>query len=147
MKAFGYVRTSSAANVGTGEDPGTRQLLAIEAYAAADGIELAREFYDAAVKGAEPITARRGFAEMLTACTDSGVCTILLESANRFARDLIIQETGCAYLRARGIALIAVDDPGAFTAGTANRSRGRWSNDQGIAQRKFFTACDCSAID
>jgi hypothetical protein len=32
---------------------------------------------------------------------------VLVESANRFARDLIIQETGYAYLRDLGVTLIA----------------------------------------
>jgi DNA invertase Pin-like site-specific DNA recombinase len=41
-----------------------------------------------------------------------------VETANRFARDLIVQETGHALLKAQGFALIAADDPDAFTVDT-----------------------------
>jgi DNA invertase Pin-like site-specific DNA recombinase len=49
-KAFGYMRTSSAANVGEDKDSETRQRLAIQGYADANGIEIAGWFYDAKVK-------------------------------------------------------------------------------------------------
>jgi DNA invertase Pin-like site-specific DNA recombinase len=40
--------------------------------------------------------------------------TIVVETASRFARDLIVQETGYAMLKERGIELIAADKPDAF---------------------------------
>jgi DNA invertase Pin-like site-specific DNA recombinase len=43
---------------------------------------------------------------------------ILVESANRFARDLIVQETGYRMLRERGIDLIPVDSPQHFAEST-----------------------------
>jgi len=43
---------------------------------------------------------------------------ILVEAASRFARDLMVQETGHAMLARASITLIAVDDPDAFTADT-----------------------------
>jgi DNA invertase Pin-like site-specific DNA recombinase len=46
------------------------------------------------------------------------VKTILVETANRFARDLIVQETGFRRLRELGVELIAVDAPGAFLEDT-----------------------------
>jgi len=49
----------------------------------------------------------------LTPCGRS-VRTIIVETANRFARDLITQETGWRFLRDAGIALIAADSPDAF---------------------------------
>lgn len=55
---------------------------------------------------------------MLAAIAGNGVRTIIVETANRFGRDLIIQETGYAYLRDLGISLIAVDDPDPFTSDT-----------------------------
>ena len=39
-----------------------------------------------------------------------------MENTSRFARDLIVQETGVAMLKGAGFTLIAVDDPDAFTA-------------------------------
>jgi len=46
------------------------------------------------------------------------VRTIIVENASRFARDLIVQETGHALLKGQGFALIAAGDPDAFTADT-----------------------------
>jgi DNA invertase Pin-like site-specific DNA recombinase len=44
----------------------------------------------------------------------AGARTIIVETANRFARDLMVQEVGFAKLRERGIELIAADSPNAF---------------------------------
>ena len=63
-----------------------------------------------------PLGDRPGFTALLAAAAGAG--TILVESASRFARDLIVQETGHALLKAQGLALVAVDDPDAFTADT-----------------------------
>ena len=117
-RAVAYLRTSSAANLGADKDSARRQREAVQAYAAAHGLELVGEFHDAAISGADPISARPGFARMLAAATAAGAGTILVESASRFARDLIVQETGFALLKAQGLALVAVDDPHAFTADT-----------------------------
>jgi hypothetical protein len=46
--------------------------------------------------------------------TGNGVRTIIVETANRFARDLIVQETGWKRLHADGITLIAADAPEQF---------------------------------
>ena len=40
VRAFAYLRTSSAANIGEDKDSGRRQLQAIEAYAKRAGVEL-----------------------------------------------------------------------------------------------------------
>ena len=40
--------------------------------------------------------------------------TVIVETASRFARDLIVQETGWRLLHDAGIALIAADSPGGF---------------------------------
>ena len=116
--AVAYYRTSSASNVGQDKDSLTRQQAAVAAYATARGLEIVREFYDAAVSGADRIDAREGFAEMVGYMQGNGARIILVENASRFARDLIVQETGYAWLKAQGFTLIAVDDPDAFTADT-----------------------------
>jgi DNA invertase Pin-like site-specific DNA recombinase len=117
-RAVAYYRTSSAANLGEGKDSLRRQQEAVRAHAAAQGLELVGEFHDAAVSGADHLGDRPGFTALLAAATAAGAGTILVESASRFARDLIVQETGVAMLRAQGLALVAVDDPDAFTADT-----------------------------
>jgi Resolvase, N terminal domain len=44
----------------------------------------------------------------------NGVRTIIVETANRFARDLMVQGVGFAMLRDLGITLIAADSPSSF---------------------------------
>src|SRR6476659_8735429 len=114
VSAIAYLRKSSAANVGADKDSEKRQRLAIQAYAQRAGYELVGEFYDPAVSGADPIETRPGFAAMLERIESNGVRTIIVETANRFARDLMVQEVGYARLRERGIDLIAADSPNAF---------------------------------
>ncbi len=96
------------------KDSGRRQVQAIEAYAKRAGVELVGTFNDEAVKGSDPIDTRPGFAAMLEALEANGTKTIVVETANRFARDLMVQEVGYAMLRARGIDLIAADSPTSF---------------------------------
>lgn len=113
-KAFAYYRTSSATNVGEDKDSYARQKSAVETYACANEIAIAGEFYDKAVKGVDAIADRPAFQAMLQAIAANGVRAILVETANRFARDLIIQETGWKFLNSQGVKLIAVDSPKAF---------------------------------
>lgn len=114
VQAVAYLRTSSAANTGADKDSEQRQRAAIEAFARAAGYELVGTFYDEAVSGADHVTARPGFAAMMERIAGNGVRTIIVETANRFARDLIVQETGYAMLKGQGIELIAADKPDAF---------------------------------
>lgn len=116
VHAVGYMRTSSAANVGEGKDSEPRQRAAIAGYAAEAGYEIADAdyFYDPAVKGKDAITDRPGFAAMLRRIAENGVRTIIVESPDRFARDLIVQLTGHDYLKALGVALIPASAPDYF---------------------------------
>ena len=118
MEAIAYLRTSSASNVELDKDSDRRQRAAIEAYAAAHKITIVAEFYDAAVSGSDPISERPGFRAMLDRIAGNGVRTILVESPDRFARDLTVQLTGHDFLRKQGIALIPTTAPDYFTADT-----------------------------
>jgi DNA invertase Pin-like site-specific DNA recombinase len=113
-----YYRTSSAANVGQDKDSLKRQQDAVQAYAATKGLRIVREFYDAAVSGADPVTARDGFSEMLACMLGNGARIVLVESASRFARDAVVALTGHTYLKKHGIELIPVDAPTHFTEDT-----------------------------
>lgn len=114
IKALAYLRTSSAANVGADKDSDKRQRAAIEAYAKAAGYEIVETFYDEAVSGADHVTDRPGFTAMMERIASNGVRTIVVETANRFARDIIVQETGYAMLQELGVELIAADKPDLF---------------------------------
>jgi len=114
LKAIAYYRTSSATNVGEDKDSLTRQQIAVERYAKKADYIITDSVYDAAVSGADPLDARPGFAEALRRIAANGVKTIIVETASRFARDLIVAETGYRRLREAGITLIASDAPNSF---------------------------------
>jgi DNA invertase Pin-like site-specific DNA recombinase len=117
-KAFAYLRTSSATNAGENKYTDKRQRQAIAAYAKAQGLEIAGEYYDVDTRGSEPVYLRPAFSRMLAVIAGNGVRTVIVENASRFARDLLVQEVGFQHLRDLGITLIAADDPDAFTAET-----------------------------
>lgn len=114
IKAVAYFRTSSETNVGADKDTLKRQREAVTKFARAAGYDLIAEYSDDAVKGSDPVDQRPGFAAMLDHIAGNGVRTIIVETASRFARDLIVQETGWRMLRDAGITLIAADSPDAF---------------------------------
>jgi DNA invertase Pin-like site-specific DNA recombinase len=114
IDAFAYLRTSSAANVGPDKDSDKRQRAAIAAFAKAHGYRIADEFYDAAISGADPIGERPGFEAMLKRLASNGVRTIIVETPDRFARDLAVQLAGHDMLKALGIALVPASAPDFF---------------------------------
>jgi Resolvase, N terminal domain len=89
IQAVAYLRTSSATNIGADKDSDKRQRDAIAGFARRAGFTIVDEFYDAAVSGADPIDQRPGFTAMLKRIEGNGVRTILVETAHRFARDLM----------------------------------------------------------
>jgi DNA invertase Pin-like site-specific DNA recombinase len=117
-QAVAYLRTSSRTNVGADRDSDKRQRAAIEAYAKAASFEIVGEFYDAAVSGADPVADRLGFADMLAALLANGARTIIVESPDRFARDLMVQLAGHDMLKAQGVSLIAASAPAHFVEDT-----------------------------
>ncbi len=118
VEAVAYMRTSSAANIGDGKDSERRQRAAIEAYAKRAGFVVVDWFYDKAVRGADVVTARPGFAAMLEQIAGNGVRVVLVESPDRFARDLAVQLTGHDFLKTLGVTLIPASSPDFFTEET-----------------------------
>jgi DNA invertase Pin-like site-specific DNA recombinase len=113
--AVAYIRTDSAANFNLDKEGDKRQFDAISAYAAGR-YDIAGTFYDPIVIGLDPIDVRRGFIRLLYYCREHGIGVVLVENAERFARDLYVQLTGHELLRRRGIELVPVDVPSLFTA-------------------------------
>lgn len=107
--AVAYIRTSSAANVGTDKDSDKRQRAAIEGFAKRAGFDLVNEFNDAAVSGADPIESRAGFAALLDRIESNGVRTVIVEDASRFARELMTQELGILALINRGVRVLTAN--------------------------------------
>jgi site-specific DNA recombinase len=104
VKAFGYVRVSGVGQV-KGHGP-KRQREDIGEYARQHGIEIAG-WYEDSHTGTE--ADRPQFVAMLGAMMGNGVKVVLVESLDRFARDLLIQSTLLAKLAAEGLTLIAAN--------------------------------------
>jgi DNA invertase Pin-like site-specific DNA recombinase len=68
-------------------------------------------FYDAAVSGADPVGERPGFKAMMDPIAGNGVRVIIVESPDRFARDLAVQIAGHDYLKGLGVALVPTSAP------------------------------------
>jgi DNA invertase Pin-like site-specific DNA recombinase len=102
VAAVGYLRTSSAANVGEDKDSHHRQRRDIEAFARARGFEVVEWFYDPAVSGDDNVTDRPGFTAMLDYLDGNSVRTVLVEDASRFARKMLAAELGILTMIERG---------------------------------------------
>jgi DNA invertase Pin-like site-specific DNA recombinase len=109
VQAVGYVRTSSAANVGRDKDSEPRQRRAIERFAKTAGYQVVAWFNDPAVSGADPIESRPGFAALLNRIEGNGVRVVLVEDATRFARDLMAQELGIGLLTKLGMRIVTAN--------------------------------------
>jgi DNA invertase Pin-like site-specific DNA recombinase len=102
-----YLRVSSKTQVGGDGIP--RQRTAIAAFAEARGFELAGEFLDEGVSGTLGLADRPGLSALLEAAADRGVGTVLVEKADRLARDLVESELLLRTFRERGIRVIEAD--------------------------------------
>jgi DNA invertase Pin-like site-specific DNA recombinase len=93
-------------------------LSALQAFAKNARFAIVGEYYDAAVSGADPVDQRPGFAEMLQRLAANGAKTIIVESPDRFARDLAVQLAGHDLLKGLGIAIIPASAPDFFVEDT-----------------------------
>jgi DNA invertase Pin-like site-specific DNA recombinase len=107
--AFAYLRVSGKGQIQG--DGFTRQLEAINRYAKANNIQIVRVFREMGVTGTKDAEDRAAFMEMLTALHANGTKLILIEKLDRLARDLMIQESIIADLRANEFQLISVAEP------------------------------------
>lgn len=109
--AFCYYRTSSKSGA-DGSDSRPRQREACHAWAKANGYTIVGEYWDKGISGTLELHKRPKFAEMLADL--NGTRTIIVKSANRFARDAAVALWGHRELRKTGVELIAADSPEHF---------------------------------
>lgn len=112
--AIAYYRTSSASGVGEGTDTLPRQKEAVKKYALIENIEIVAEFYDGNVRGTVKVEDRPEFGKLLAKAQKTGIDMILVETANRFSRDVMVQLMGHDLLKEMNIDLIPVDAPEHF---------------------------------
>src|SRR5215207_6775388 len=93
-EAVAYLRTSSAANIGADKDSDRRHREAIQRFALRAGIKVVDEFYDPAVSGGDHVESPPRLHRHAQADRGERRRTIIVETASRFARDLMVQEVG-----------------------------------------------------
>lgn len=108
-KAFGYLRVSGKGQING--DGFTRQIEAINRYARGNNIQIVHVYREMGVTGTKDAEDRAAFMEMMTALHANGTTLILIEKLDRLARDLMVQESIIADLRANGFQLISVAEP------------------------------------
>src|SRR5687767_10312086 len=118
IKAVSYLRVSGKGQV-EGDGP-ERQRQAIARYAKTAGITVLEEFSDLGVSGTTELADRPGLAALIDRLESNGVRTVVIERADRIARDLMVQEVilsqfakiGARILTADGVDLASDDqDP------------------------------------
>jgi DNA invertase Pin-like site-specific DNA recombinase len=92
------------------KDSDKRQRVAIDAFARRAGFTIIAEYYDKAMSGADRIDHRPGFMETLQRLALNDAKTIIVESPDRFARDLAVQLAGHDMLKALGLSIIPAPD-------------------------------------
>lgn len=114
-KAFSYRRVSGKSQI---EGDGfTRQDETIRRYAKANRIEIVQEFRDEGVSGTKEAFDRPGLTDLFVAMRANGVRLVLVETASRLARDLMVGEIILEEFRKLGAKVIAADSGVDLTAG------------------------------
>lgn len=120
-KAYAYLRVSGKSQI---EGDGfTRQLEKINAYATGKGIEIAGEYREKGVSGDKELANREALAALLAAVESNGVKTVIVERADRLARDLIVSELILQDFRRAGVAVIEASSGENLADGSADPSR------------------------
>ena len=94
-------------NVGDDKDSYKRQTIACETYAERNEIEVLNTFYDAGVSGKVAALDRPDFRRMIEWCDENNVSTILIEKADRFAREVVGGEMAYKSLTQMGYEIIS----------------------------------------
>lgn len=113
-----YLRVSGKGQVdGTGFD---RQRDTIHAWAKHAGATVEREYPEEGISGTLDESHRPAFAQMVEDLLSNGCRTVVVESLDRFARDLAVQMQLLAYMISKGLTLISASTGDDVTAAVAD---------------------------
>jgi DNA invertase Pin-like site-specific DNA recombinase len=107
LQALSYLRVSGKGQVRGDGFPRQRQ--AIASYAKAHHLEVIAEYRDEGVSGTTELEGRAGLAALLDHVESNGVRIVIIERADRLARDLMVSEVILAEFRRHGVSVIAAD--------------------------------------
>ena len=106
-KAVSYLRVSGKGQVeGDGFE---RQRTAIARFCKATKYDLVEEFRDEGVSGTKELEGRPGLAALLDRIESNGVKVVVVERADRLARDLMVSEVILAQLTQAGAKVLTAD--------------------------------------
>jgi DNA invertase Pin-like site-specific DNA recombinase len=108
-KAFAYLRVSGRGQLRGDGFP--RQLLAVQNYAKATGIQICQVFREEGVSGKNDLEHRPALQQLLEALHSDGVRLVLVEKLDRLARDLMVQESIIADFKRSGFEIRSVAEP------------------------------------
>ena len=114
-----YLRTSSAANIGEEKDSEPRQRESCKRWVRRKAWQVKAEFRDPAVSGTDSLICRKGFADCVEYCLRHKIKYIIVESGDRFTRNLVVQETGLGWLEELGLEVISAENETQFTEPSA----------------------------
>jgi DNA invertase Pin-like site-specific DNA recombinase len=120
-KAFSYLRVSGKGQIDGDGFP--RQRETITRYAKRHQVEIVREFRDEGVSGTKDAFDRDGLTDLLVALKANGVRLVLIERADRLARDLMISEILLGEFRKFGVKVIASDSDTDLTVEDGDATR------------------------
>jgi len=106
-QAVSYLRVSGKGQA-DGDGP-ERQRVAIARFAKASGLDLLEEFSDLGVSGTRELADRPGLAALLDRLEANGVRTVIVERADRLARQLMVQEVIVAQFQRIGARILTAD--------------------------------------
>ena len=105
--AFGYMRCSGQGQVDG--DTWERQEAAIERYCGASGLNMLHYFRDEGVSGKTELIGREGLTSLLVRCQERDIKTVVIESSDRLARDMIVAELLIQEFQKIGVRVIAAN--------------------------------------
>lgn len=120
LKVVSYLRVSGKGQVVGDGFP--RQRCAVTAFAEANGMLLVEEFRDEGVSGTLGLTSRPGLSALLESVTETGITTVLVEKADRLARDLVESELLLRTFREQGLRIIEADGGNDLTSSSGDAS-------------------------
>jgi len=120
-KALAYLRVSGKAQVDGDGFP--RQHDTIHRYAKAHGVDVVDEYRDEGVSGTKDLDGREGLGDLMTRLRSNGIRLVLVERADRLARDLMVGEVLLAEFRKLGVSVVAADSGTDLTAGDDDPTR------------------------
>jgi len=114
-KAVSYLRVSGASQVDGDGLP--RQRAKVAEYAKQAGVELVGEYTDEGVSGKRELEDRPGLSDLFVRLRSNGVRLVIVERADRLARDLVVSEVILRQFRELEVRVVSADGGADLTTG------------------------------